>query len=329
MKPLPAFIVAVLFIIVPIVAAQDNSRLRIDQDNAANLRLLHTISLPGVQSVAWSPDASTLAIGSTDSLQVVDATGHTRRWQRASEGVTQVSWSYNNQMLAALYESGKVTVFDAATGTREISISTAAPSRAVFSPTEALLAYNDGSRLYVASMQFGSSTRQWQMPANIRDIQWTPDGEHLAVVVQRGVIVWDINAEREVYRLLPETDTRVERVNWRPAPMALTTIAQDTPAIALYDSPGNAIVTTYSGHADTVRSIDWSPDGTLLASVGADERLLLWDAERGLVLSEHRIAAPRHVVWAPDSRQVVTVALDEVGFWGVLNEGAESVAAAP
>lgn len=319
-------IVCVLFIVIPIVAAQDDTRLTINTENAAKLRLLQTYDHTPVEQVAYSPDAAALAVTTPDTLLVLNTADGSLRWEREAQQPQQVSWSYDNTMLAVMHDSGKLSVLDATSGRPIIAISAASPTLAAFSPVDNLLAYNDGSRLFVASMQFGAGTRDWQMPASIRDIQWAPNGQQLAVVAQRHVLVWDVNAEQETYRLNLDTASRVERVNWRPEPMALATIDTQTATIRLYEAASGRVVASFRGHSDTVRSIGWSPDGTLLASVGDDGRLLLWDADAQQVLSEQSLLAPRQVLWSPDSTQIATVASGQVALWGVLHEP-ESVAA--
>lgn len=321
MKQLAQIAIVVLFISsLSIAAAQDNARLTISRDNAAALRLLETRATSNAQAVQWSPDARRLAIGTARHLEVVDNITQASLWTLEARNITHLSWSYDNAMLVAMHDTGKVTVFNASTGSPIVAISAATPTVAVFSPTDNVLAYNDGSRLYLASMQFGVSTRHWQMPAPIRDIEWTDDGRQLAVVAQRHVLVWDITAEREVFRVTSSDSRRVEQVEWRPAATILTTIESAT--IQLYDSASRTQPLSLRAHEDAVRDIDWSPDGRLLASVAADSRLLVWDVDAARIVTERAIGAAVGVAWSPDGTQIMTVSADEIAFWGVVHEGA-------
>ena len=73
------------------------------------------------------------------------------------------------------------------------------------------------------------------------------------------------------------------------------------------------------GHADAVKSVAWSPDGTLLAS-GDKHSLRVWDAASG----ERQLSIPhRHsytawrvgVTWSPDGTRLVSMGEYKLQVW--------------
>ena len=77
-------------------------------------------------------------------------------------------------------------------------------------------------------------------------------------------------------------------------------------------------VTVLDGHPGAVTALDFSPQGNLLASGGADGTVLLWDVGGGTrlrTLAGH-VGAVRGVVFAPDGETLVSVGDDgRIGEW--------------
>jgi len=66
------------------------------------------------------------------------------------------------------------------------------------------------------------------------------------------------------------------------------------------------------GHAEPVRGVAWSPDGTRIATASYDGTARIWDAERGTelaILRGHEDMV-RAVAWASDGQRIATVSRD-------------------
>lgn len=107
--------------------------------------------------------------------------------------------------------------------------------------------------------------------------------------------------------------------NSPPPPAALTQTLM--PAAMQASATANAFLPTratslltFTQHRQTVRSVAWSPDGTLLASGADDRSLLTWDLTARLHLRTEQHAAVNAIAWAPDSRQLALAVANQVIF---------------
>lgn len=87
-----------------------------------------------------------------------------------------------------------VHVWDAATGRQRASITAAAPSESVFVPldvTDTTIAYVAGDRLVLADLRTGQEKGRIVVEGGVQDVALSPDGQVLAAVVDRRVLLWD------------------------------------------------------------------------------------------------------------------------------------------
>ena len=70
----------------------------------------------------------------------------------------------------------------------------------------------------------------------------------------------------------------------------------------------------FTGHQQTVRTVAWSPDGTMLASGADDTQLLLWGNDGTVHLTIAHPTSIRAIAWSPDSQRLVTGANNQVFF---------------
>jgi len=88
--------------------------------------------------------------------------------------------------------------------------------------------------------------------------------------------------------------------------------------VKVLDANSGAELMTFSGHTDSVSSIDFSQDGKRLVSGSQDKTIKLWDMQSGAELKtllghEERI---RYAVFSPDGKHVLSSAADEtIRIW--------------
>jgi WD40 repeat protein len=89
-------------------------------------------------------------------------------------------------------------------------------------------------------------------------------------------------------------------------------------ALRSNESPPIVLPYTYIGHANSVWSVAWSPDGKRIASGSADGTVQVWDATRGnrLLTYTGHTGTVFSVAWSPDDKRIASGSADStVQVW--------------
>jgi WD40 repeat protein len=128
----------------------------------------------------------------------------------------------------------------------------------------------------------GAGTWLLTLPFELKAIDISPDGKTLAGASWTGSIVV-VNLEDNTYTTLAEEPkTRMLTVRFTPDGKGLAFGGEDKETrrgfVRLYNFSSKE-TRQFSGHRAGVNDIEFSPDGALMASAGADKRLLMWVLE--------------------------------------------------
>ncbi len=116
----------------------------------------------------------------------------------------------------------------------------------------------------------------------------SPDGRKILVstannggnLAQASVKVWDADAKRVLFKLNAPGFRVGDTIAWSPDGRTLATGAEDGMAY-LWDAATGRKLRALQGHADNIRSLDFSPDGRLVLTVGADGFKRIFAVESG------------------------------------------------
>lgn len=126
-------------------------------------------------------------------------------------------------------------------------------------------------------------------------------------VVAAGTLGGDVEIGRRGTTLRVGRDA-ISAVSWSATSSMLAAVADGRLAFWMLRSDDGAMIGPrwLAGHDDWVTGAEFSPVGPLLASVGADGRLVLWDpAQTGDPLACIELGGPlAGVSWSPDGRSV-------------------------
>jgi WD40 repeat protein len=291
----------------------------------------------GVQSVAFSPDKRTLAVGATDgrvTLADVQARSVLATLETGQTEARGVSFNHDGSMLAAATEEGDVVLWDTRTWTRLPTLEGHGSLNAV--------AFNRAGTL-VAAVSDDQTLILWQLPHGrppsdsdgrvgddldghhgaVFDLAFSPDGQTIASGGDDGrIVLWDVRRQMPRAPPLASGADTVFSVAFSPDGRTLAA-GQDAGSIALWDvRRRRRLDTPPRGHGknDDVSSVAFSPDGRMLASGGSDGRVVLWG---GRSLRTQRPALEvqsvvEAVAFGTDGRTLAAGSRDQlVGLWDI------------
>jgi len=252
-----------------------------------------------VNAVAWSPDGTMIASGSSDmTVHVWNVTtgailhtysGHTSH-------VVSLVWSPNGQKIAS--GSGYPPLDPNANRDHAVHVWEVQTARLLFPP-------------YMGHA------------GQIKQVAWSPDATSIASAsVDRTVQVWSASDGSPLYTYTHHTD-EVWGVDWSPDSQRLVSGSHDGTVRVWEPKPGG-VELTYNGHSDEVNTVAWSLDGRHIASGSGytlhqqrksyDTTVQVWNPNSGpdvnpLIYRGHNDVVEA-VAWSRDSLRLASASDD-------------------
>ncbi|MEU3773214.1 TIR domain-containing protein [Streptomyces sp. NPDC032472] len=314
---------------------------RIDPTPESRLAVLNAAANPAsgllahswpVKSVAFSPDAKTIATGSDD--------GVVRLWDAATQrkigeyighhqAVTSVAFGPSGETLISSGFDGTVRLWSIADHKQ---IGDAFDARAGMISSAALSP--DGRTLILVGDGSSGAVQVWDVATHRRigdplggraygsgTVAFSPDGRTFATGARNEVQLWDAGSHAPLGTALTISDHQVSSVSFSGD--GRTIAASDTDgSVQLWDPATRApIGKPFAADAGWVGSVAFSPDGAVFAASYADGSVRLWDivghTQVGAPLTGH-ISNARAVAFSPDGSTLASASDDTtVRLWDV------------
>ena len=287
-----------------------------------------------IDSVIFSPDGQTLAIGDMDgSIKLRGAKSGALFWAGKHAGrVNALAFSPDGKFLASGVggcgpADKPLNLWDAETG--ELLRTFDAPGDSVdfvgFSPDGNMLA-STGSKdrtIQLWDTETGALLRTLTGHSDfVFSVAFSPDGKLLASgSFDASVKLWDVKTGA-LFRTLSGHRGDVMPVVFSPDGKTLASSGDDA-TIKVWDTATGALLRTLTGHSERVRSVVFSPNGKLLASGSDDASVRLWDAETGRLLRKIMPVDPLLSLLAPVGKKLLDLEFDGHSY------GIDSVAFSP
>ena len=227
-----------------LAAAHGDGKIRIW--DVASGAVVHKIEGSDASSLAYSPDGSRLAgkVSIDSSMwKVWDTQSYREIWSHDPSGASDVAWSPDGKRLAC----STVSRDDLAVFVFEI----------------------DQDRMVVRS-------EPGTFEDSIRDIEWSPSGDRIAVcVADTAIVVVDAN-DLSVVNSVP-VEGVTNKVDWNPDGTQLAVGVGRN--LQLYDDQLQP-VSTFTGHSGIVMAVAWSFDGKSISTGSIDTTVRVWRTDR-------------------------------------------------
>ncbi|KAI8072361.1 WD40-repeat-containing domain protein [Gongronella butleri] len=154
---------------------------------------------------------------------------------------------------------------------------------------------------------------------NITSVSWAPESKFLAVGTNRSrLLLWDVKASKRV-RTWTNHEARIGSLAWNSN--ILTSGGRDTRIFHHDVRAKDPYFRNMVGHSQEVCGLKWSPDGSMLASGGNDNQLVIWNSHEDLVAHKftQHVAAVKAIAWSPFERGILAsgggTADKTIKFW--------------
>ncbi len=241
-----------------------------------------------IHSVKWSPDGTKIVSVGWD--------GQARIWNPDGQLLSTPGYSYNMYTVAWSPDSKSII-----TGCQQLA-SNFKSSVNIFN-----IENNDLESLPRRLTHEGNS---------IYSVVWSPDGNRIVSgCLDKSARLWDSNGNLLKKLIGHEFDVWV--VEWAPDGKKFATSTRKDGLILIWDKDGNLLKKI--NHNRGCMSIKWHPESKLIAAVGDDKIVRVWDIEdvgtpvRSLGGHTHGITS---VDWSPDGQYLISGSYDQtVRFW--------------
>jgi WD40 repeat protein/DNA-binding SARP family transcriptional activator len=247
-------------------------------------------TVPGfTNDIKLSPDGRSIATSSADgTVRVWDAaTGRTRASLSGPEGYTAVEYSPTAEaLLLPSREASLVRVWPVSADSAEVVVPFVKGRNitdATFDSKGERIVYADTKRrVVVRDLASGRETALRGASGIVDGATFSPDGERVAGMSGRGILIWRIDRPARPERRLRGHRARVNELDFSRDGRIVTAGADRT--LRVWDIDGRSPI-VMRGHESEVTTAAFTADDTQVFSSGADGTLRLFDARTGVALA--------------------------------------------
>ena len=160
-----------------------------------------------------------------------------------------------------------------------------------------MIAVSLGSTVYVYNVETGEMNKIYEAfdCEATTSLRWDRSGKRLAIGSLLGqVTIWDLEKDAE-YDVVENHQERVGSIDWGCTML----VGSKDATISRVDLRQHSLANRYEGHEGEVCRVRWSPDESLFASGGNDNKLFIWSPKNKIpLMKEPHKATVKALDWS-------------------------------
>ncbi len=317
----------------PVVAS---GRDVISESTVANITLLAHFGRGWPAAVAYSPDGTQLALGTSLGIEILKtSTGVFDTLFESDSPILAIQFSPDGRWIAAGRQDGRVLVLDAKTGA--VSLTMIVHTRPVHGLAFSHPQLAGGASAWLASGAEDGSVVVWDLNTGmarnkflnpllgywgygVRSLVFSPDNTVLVTGGDQGYLSrWDLSTGEELPRLQTQHGL-LFNIAFSPDGTRLASACGDG-TVQIWNYSTGEPLQLLQGNTYGAWSVVWSNDGTELVTGAGDGTVKIWEAETGTLQREKEVTFTKidSLQFSPDGRHLAAVSIGERAL--LLNSG--------
>ncbi len=277
-------------------------------ENLSQLQKRERIDLD-IWKVVWSPNGRRIAlVGWETPVEIRDSV---TLWRMKTIGkgkkIIHFAFSPDEDVVAYCENGKKPNIVDLSTGQTKVLDTVAGQSKLAFSPCGKILATGTyGTKAWLWDVKTGDLLKELDVGPTTGGLNptFSPDGKLVAVGNRNSTThIFDVATGKQLRVLHKRSSQELTFHPTRP----VIAVAYVDASIGLWNVETGELLHQANTTAEEIYTLDWSPDGEILASAGLHGDINLWDATDLTLL--HTLPAPEWLIsvrFRPDGKGLVT-----------------------
>ena len=259
--------------------------------------LRNIASTNAVYAVAWSPDGTKIAAGGYgEKIRILDPNTGAELHFIQGGGVQDAAIN------SIQFKSDTALTIAVSENVKELAITNKDPSKTITTETTS-------HSSTVNSVKKGAGGYMVTSSADGTVKLWSPNGVDVALTLTGHSGSVDSAA------LSPDSTRTVTGGNDKTVKIWKNFVDDD--GIEIWAASTRGLERTFFGHSGSVLTVDWSPDGTKVASGSSDDTVKIWNPDTGAVEKTLSHSGDvRQIAWSPDGTVLASASNDyTVNIW--------------
>lgn len=169
----------------------------------------------------------------------------------------------------------------------------------------------------IPPIQYPNAPEHYAQPIPVTAVVWNPSGDAVVTGGYHELLIWNA-ADGLLRRSIPNLPQRIHALKWHPDGKQLV-VAGGTPGrigeVRWVDMESGQITRVLPRTGDVILDVAFSPDGTRLATAGADALIRIYDAttneEKPLQVFSSHSDWVYAIGWSPDGKRMASASRDK------------------